>query len=345
MKHKKLFVFLFIIFIMLLGISIYLYINSKPMKNTETKTSNKEEVETKSLTIVDENSRTRNYAIMINNHAQARINHAGLQDAYIVYEAIVEGGLTRMMAIFKDKEIARIGSVRSARHYFLDYVLENDAIYVHFGWSPQAQNDIGALQIDNINGLYDNIFWRDTTLGVAYEHTAFTSMENIKKFAQNKGYRTTSNQELLLNYNVEKVDISKREEAIIANNIDIVYSSYITTSYVYDVQNKVYLRFVNGEEHMTVDENKIPTQITAKNIIIADMNNYSIDNYGRQTLENIGTGKGYYITNGYALPIVWTKSARNSQTIYTYLDGTEIEVNDGNTYIQLHPSNQIVNIS
>ena len=282
---------------------------------------------------------------MINNHRQARINHAGLQDAYIVYEAIVEGGLTRMMAIYKDKESARIGSVRSARHYFLDYALENDAIYVHFGWSPQAQSDIGTLHIDNINGLYDNIFFRDTTLGVAYEHTAFTSMKNIREFVRNKGYRTTSNQKLLLNYNVDEVDISKKEDAIVANNIDIVYSSYMTTSYIYDAQSKVYLRFVNGENHMTVDENKIPTQITAKNIIITDINNYSIDNKDRQNLENIGTGNGYYITNGYAVPITWTKSSRNSQTIYTYIDGTEIDVNDGNTYIQLHPSSQIVNIS
>ena len=85
------------------------------------------------LKIVDEDSISRPYAVMINNHSKARANHAGLQDAYIVYEAIVEGGLTRMMAIFKDKDTARIGSVRSSRHYFLDYALENDAIYVHFG--------------------------------------------------------------------------------------------------------------------------------------------------------------------------------------------------------------------
>ena len=299
----------------------------------------------KELKIVDEDSNSRPYAVMINNHSIARANHAGLQDAYIIYEAIVEGGLTRMMAIFKDKETARIGSVRSSRHYFLDYALENDAIYVHFGWSPQAQSDIKKLGINNINGLYDSPFWRDYSLGVSLEHTAFTNMEKIKEYSIKKGYRTTSDKKLLLNYNTEEVNINEKEGAIVANQIEIKYSYYVTSSYTYDSQNKVYLRSVNGNPHMTSDSNGVATQVTAKNIIIADMSNYSIDNYGRQNLNNIGDGNGYYITNGYAVPIKWIKTSRDSQTVYQYLDGTEIEVNDGNTFIQLRPINQNLNIS
>lgn len=346
MKGKKLFVILGTIIVVLVGIVVFLILNDKD-KEIPKKEEKIEEpvIVEKKLQIVDEDSTSRNYAVMINNHSQARINHAGLQDAYIVYEAIVEGGITRMMAIFKDKTTARIGSVRSARHYFLDYALENDAIYVHFGWSPQAQKDVRNLGINNMNGLYDNIFWRDYSLGVAQEHTAFTKMESIKNYAVKKGYRTTSDKKLLLNYNVDEVNINSREGAIPANQIDITYSSYITTSYTYDVENKVYLRSINGTPHMTSDENKVKQQVKTKNIIIADINNYTIDNYGRQTLENIGSGDGYYITNGYAVPIKWYKSSRDSQTIYRYLDGTEIEVNDGNTYIQLRPINQTLNIS
>lgn len=105
------------------------------------------------MKIVDLSSNTRPYAVMINNHPSARQNHAGLQDAYLIYEMIVEGGMTRYMAVFKDKDTAKIGSVRSSRHYFLDYAMENDAMYVHWGWSPQAQSDISTYGINNINGL------------------------------------------------------------------------------------------------------------------------------------------------------------------------------------------------
>ena len=80
----------------------------------------------------------RPIAVMIDNHKGA-MPQAGLNDAYMVYEIIVEGGETRLMALFKGANLDKIGPVRSSRHYFLDYALENDAIYVHFGWSPQAQ--------------------------------------------------------------------------------------------------------------------------------------------------------------------------------------------------------------
>ena len=70
---------------------------------------------------------SRPIAVMIDNVGVAR-PQAGLNDAYIVYEIIVEGNQTRLMALFKDKDISKIGPIRSSRHYFLDYALENDAI-------------------------------------------------------------------------------------------------------------------------------------------------------------------------------------------------------------------------
>ena len=84
--------------------------------------------------IIDVNSKSRPIAVSINNN-HAAWPQAGLQDAYLSYELIAEGGITRILAFFKDTNTEKIGSVRSARHYFLDYVLENDAIFVHYGLS------------------------------------------------------------------------------------------------------------------------------------------------------------------------------------------------------------------
>lgn len=289
------------------------------------------------LKVVDENSNERPIAVMINNHSQAVPNHSGLQDAYLVYEIIVEGGLTRMMAVFKGKDIPRIGSVRSSRHYFLDYALENDAIYTHFGFSDRAKNDIATLGISNVNGLYDSGFIRDTSLRVDYEHTAFISTENIKKVAEYRNYRMTSDKDLLLNYSVLPINMSAIENATKADTIDITYSYYQKTSYVYDNDAKVYKRYINGKEHT---DGITKEQYTAKNIITYQVANYSFDSYGRQDLKNIGTGTGYYISNGYAIPIKWEKTSRESQTVYYYENGEELKVNDGNTFIQIQPKNQ-----
>lgn len=294
------------------------------------------------LKIVDEDSKSRPYAVMINNHDQARKNHAGLQDAYMVYEMIVEGGLTRLMAIFKDQTTERIGSVRSSRHNYLDYALESDAIYVHFGWSPKAQTDISALGVSNVNGLYDDAFYRDRTLGVAYEHTAFTNMEMIQNVVNQKGYRTTSEQPLLLNYSIDAIGLENHEDAIPANQITLRYSAYVTSSYQYDLEMKVYHRFVNDEIHKDAVTGE---QYHFKNILVINVNNYNLDAYGRQNLDTVGTGTGYFITNGYAVPITWHKASRTSQSEYRYLDGTEITVNDGNTFIQIFPTSQTPIIS
>ena len=109
----------------------------------------------------------RPVAVMINNNHVAW-PHAGLNDAYLAYEILAEGGITRIMALFKDKDTEKIGSVRSARPYYLDYALENDAIYVHYGWSDKAKSDISSLGVDNINGLTaSSVFWRDSSLNKA----------------------------------------------------------------------------------------------------------------------------------------------------------------------------------
>lgn len=338
-KRKKRKGRLFFILLLLIGLGIggyYYYTNNGDIKKIVPKKI------VKKLKIVDENSKTRPIAVMINNNHQAW-PHAGLDDAYITYEIIAEGGITRMMAIFKDKDTAKIGSVRSARPYYLDYALENDAIYVHYGWSEDAKSDISSLGVDNINGLTtSSVFWRDTSLNKASEHTAFTSMEKINTYAKEQGYDRDTNKELLLNYSVDEISLKDKEDAKKADKIYIKYSYYTDTSYEYDPDKKVYLRSMSNTPHKDAITGQ---QYTAKNIIITPIKNYAYDSYGRQKLENIGSGEGYYITDGYAVPITWEKSGRSSQTVYKYKStGKEIKVNDGNTYIQIQPEGETLNI-
>ncbi len=295
------------------------------------------------LKIVDEKSTSRPFAIMINNINIARPLQSGLQDAYLIYEMIVEGGITRYMALFMDQNTARIGSIRSARHYYLDYALENDAIYVHHGQSPEAASDFKSLNVDRIVVDNNKTGWRDKSLHVSSEHTLFTS---ISKLQNGLGkLRTTRKNGLLLNYSVEEIDLSTISTAIPANNVNIKYSNYITSSYVYDATNGYYLRSVNGQKHADYVTKE---QYHFKNIITYQVSNYTLndgENKGRQELENIGSGTGYYITNGYAIPINWSKSSRSQPTKYTLPNGEELKVNDGNTFIQIQPKNQTLTIN
>ena len=158
----------------------YLLDNKDPNKETIVTEDRGETVvlNTPKVEIVDTDSKSRPYAVMINNN-HAAWPQCGLSDAYIVYEIIAEGGITRMMAIYKDKLPEKVGSVRSARHYFIDYAEENDAIFVHWGGSPQAYNRIytGINDLDGI-ALEGSVFFRDRSLRRDYEHK---DMQEIQK--------------------------------------------------------------------------------------------------------------------------------------------------------------------
>lgn len=292
--------------------------------------------------VVDVNSSSRPYAVMINNVDGARKLQSGLQDAYIVYEMMVEGGITRYLALFLDKNTERIGSIRSARHYYLDYALENDAIYVHHGYSPQSKVDWNNLGVDRIEVSDTYTGWRDKSVSKTYEYTLFTNIEKLEKGIGNK--RVKRNNDLLLNYSADEIDLSSMDGAVVANNIDIRYSSGTRNKYIYDKDNKVYMRSVNDKEQLDYVTKE---QLSVKNIIVYSVKYSNIvgDTSGRKTIDNIGSGEGYYISNGYAVPITWSKSSRSSQTIYKYKDGKEITVNDGNTFIQIQPSGQALNIA
>lgn len=306
-----------------------------------TKLNNENNDKESSVVIPSDNSSevvsedNRNIAVMINNHSIARKNHAGLQEAKIIYELIVEGGITRYLAIFNQSSLDRVGCVRSARHYYLDYALENDAIYIHWGGSPQAYEDIESLNINNLDGIASSSpFYRDKSLNVALEHTSFVDLGKAMTYAdEKKKYRTSTTDSGLLKYTNESIT---RTDGETGTDIAIKYSNTVTSSYKYDSENKVYNRYVNDVAHKDGVTKK---QYTFKNIIIYSVKNDDItaDDKGRQELYNIGTGTGKYCTEGLCYDINWSKSDRSSKTKYTYTDGSELIVNNGNTFIQIYP--------
>lgn len=275
----------------------------------------------------------RPIAVMIDNHKSA-MPQANLSEAYMVYEIIVEGGETRLMALYKGKDLEKLGPIRSSRHYFLDYALENDAIYVHFGFSPQAKNDIAKLGVNNINGIYESSknFWR--VKDKYAPHNAVTGTKNVLEIAKRDNYRVTSEKESVLNYVGDEVNLNSD---IIATTVTIPYSDSNTVSYEYDEETKTYTRYSRKIKQVDWDTKE---PVTVKNIIVTFCKNTRLDdgeNKDRQTIDNIKTLKGYYITNGKAVEITCEKTSRSGKTLYKTLDGKQIEVNDGNTFVQICP--------
>ncbi|MBR3941879.1 MAG: DUF3048 domain-containing protein [Clostridia bacterium] len=276
---------------------------------------------------------TRPFAVMIDNDVEASRPQMGLESAYIVYEAVVEGSATRFMALFKDiEDMEKVGPVRSSRHYFLDYAIENDAIYAHAGWTDRAAAEITSRGVNNINGLFeDSAFYRDNTYDNTW-HNLYLNPEKISKVADNKKYRRETDVKLLTYH---ENDVKPKGET--NAGILIPYADFYKVEFTYNAETKLYERFVNGKPHMS----QTGDGLTAKNIIVYYVQDVPLNDgiYApRRDLKNLGSGEGYYLSEGVAVPITWEKQTHDGQTIYKTADGKTLTVNPGNTYIQLVPT-------
>jgi len=200
----------------------------------------KEETDSK-VDIINLNSKSRPYAVVINNSTAAVKVQTGLQEAYLTYEIPVEGGLTRLLAFYKDKHDIKIGTIRSARHNFLDYVFENDAIFICYGWSHYAKDDMTSINLDYMNGVvHSGSFWRENPENLASEHTAYTSLAKVIEFSKNKNFTLTTEKGNVFQYSPIDIDLSHNVEVSKANTIRIPSNDFSNTTYVYDEENKIY---------------------------------------------------------------------------------------------------------
>ena len=286
------------------------------------------------------NTDERVIAVMVDNDDENARPQEGMDEAYIIYEMVVEGGATRFMSLFRGVDTEKIGPVRSSRHYFLDYALENDAIYTHFGWSPKATTDISALKVNNINGVTGTdgyIFWREQKFKGDW-HSAYTSIKNIKEIAEKKGYRLTSLHNNAVKYSDSYFDISSEKSAL---NVYLKYSGSYSTTYKYNQETKLYEKYIGSNPHKMQDGEVLKF----KNIIVEFKDDTALgDGTARRNINTTGTGKGYYITNGYCEEITWSKSGRTATTVYKRADGTDLLVNPGKTIINVISASYTIDI-
>jgi hypothetical protein len=283
----------------------------------------------------------RPYAVMIDNEGPRFTTQGGLDKAQVIYEITAEGGETRLMPLFWGVDPQMIGPVRSSRHYFIDYAMENDAIYVHFGWSPMAQQDIKKFKINNINGVANGgeIFW-DIDSDKSNWQDSFTSMDKIKEYVKSVKYKTDTGDKLVFTYNKTDFDLSNGTKA---DKVDITYSEVYKCGFEYDSKTKTYLRFRRGTPQI---ERTTEKQLSARNIIIQDVecNDIKGDDKGRQQVKDVGSGTGWFVTSGLAVEINWSKETRSTPTKYTDMAGNLVILNPGQTWVQIVPTSGKVTI-
>jgi len=273
--------------------------------------------------------------VMIENLATIR-PQAGLVKANVVYEALVEGGITRFLAVFTLTEsIDKIGPVRSARPYYIDWVKELNAMYAHVGGSPQAMSDIQTKGVINLDQFYDPTnFWREK-LKRPIEHNMFTSGRLLTLGLAGKDALTEGDFEPW----VFKDDAALSERLDMTNPITIDFSSAsYQVVYQYDRATNTYNRFQADQPHVDMDTNE---QISPKNVLVQYVKTGLADAQ-RLTMETVGSGDALLFRDGQVIEGSWSKDSVNDRTLFTDASGEPMEFTSGQTWVEVVPDDRTV---
>lgn len=275
----------------------------------------------------------RPVTVMLNNYSIA-LPQLGVGDADIIYEAIVEGGITRMMAVFQNlPETEVIGSVRSARHSYLDFASAYDAIQVHAGGSIYADEDFvsrGMDHIDGVNGRGD-LFYRDAyrRSAMGFEHSLCITGKNILDYLNNEsGFRLVHNDSYKCNM-VFTEDAAPKEGSTAAN-VAVHFGCGKDTKFSYNAEKQVYNAAEFGNTYI---DGNTGEAVDFKNVIVIQTDVWTIDSSDRKDMTLTGTGKGWFMCDGKCAEITWNRDNKDAQFEYTFADGTPLEYGIGSTYI------------
>lgn len=278
----------------------------------------------------------RPVAIMINN-IRAALPQYGIDKADLMFEVIVEGGITRMMAVYGDyTKVPNVCSIRSCRYYFPILAYGLDAVYICFGSNPTfgtpTLKRLGNEYFDGASNYITDLFGRDAERLKKYskEHTAYVKGENIPAVFDKYKVRTDYKEGrdvTIFNFREEGKGVATGDKY--CDKVRLNFSPAYFSTFTYDAEKKVYLKQHNGSVHKDGVSGK---QLSYTNLFVleTDVKTHT-DNYLMKV--ELKGGSGYYISMGKSQKITWTKPAE-SDTIQVFdSTGAPLQVNPGKSYI------------
>ena len=281
------------------------------------KEEEKEEEEEEEKEKIEMVEKTNPVTVVIGNCPDARPS-SGLQESSIVYEFLVEGSITRLLAVYDNiEEDLTIGPVRSLRPYFGVKATEYDGAVAHSGYSNRTRSMVSNLGLNQI--VSGNYFWRSSSRRAP--HNLYTNIDNLY---QAVGGAKTIEKEI----SKENVSFDFEE----AKEVEVRYGNNNVVTYKYDDDKEAYLRFNNNSPHKDLETGK---QYYATKVIIQETPHQSVSGTNLVDINLEGSGQGVFYKDAKKYEITWEK--KDEETCYYYEDGTQINLERGNTWIQIVP--------
>jgi|688.fasta_scaffold06888_8 hypothetical protein len=291
-----------------------------------------------------DNYKQRPVAVMMAGDAVAR-PLSGLSQAEIVVEMpVITGSVTRLMGVFVCNLPDEVGSIRSARHDYISLVRGWDAMYIHWGGSHFALDELKTGKrytgedlgkIADIDALSSSgPFFRKSTIPAP--HNGFVSLPKAIELAKDRGYALESNLEGYKFLNKKSIEDQKSNAK--NGKLYVGFGGIFATSWEYNKDDNTYTRYWSGQKDL--DRGNKDSEIKSKNIVVMRASSKQIEGqYNEVSIYGSGEGKIYH--NGQEKNITWKKEGfKDTLRFYGTEDGQEMLLVPGQTFIQVIEPNQ-----
>ena len=281
----------------------------------------------------------RPIAVMVDNESTA-YPHYGTAEGDVVYELMnstANGHITRLMVLLKDwGNVQQMGSIRSVRPTNIMLAAEWNAVICHDG-GPFYVDEYFAKDYgkDHFSGTFSRV-----DNGKSTEFTEYILAGDLDNNFNNSGISRTYTNPAAANphFNFvqygQKVDLAATGTAVSGQKAVLPFE-HTNSTLTYNAGTGTYDLSCYGQTHVDGEDNQV---MTFKNVIIQQCDYTLYDENGYMVYNVVNVGQpGYYLTEGQAIPIVWTKNAEDGVTKYFDKNGNPLTINTGKTYISLVP--------
>ncbi len=269
--------------------------------------------------------------VKIDNAPQAW-PQAGINQADVVYEEMVEGGITRYMAVFQSQDAPLVGPIRSVRGTDVALAAQTGGLIAYSGGIPafvSAVRNTGVIDVGAFAAGQD--YTRDYSR--PSPHNLFSTTQKLYSSAN------TSVQPAhpLFQFGSANQSIPS-SIAKSSSSTEVYISSAADDLWTYHGSTGQYTKSIGGQA--IVDTAGAPLSTT--NVIIefvSYVNTQYVDPAGNPVPEAdiLGTGNGEVLMGGSYAPISWSKSSDSQPTTYSYSTGQPLKLRPGRTFVVFAP--------
>jgi Protein of unknown function (DUF3048) N-terminal domain/Protein of unknown function (DUF3048) C-terminal domain len=266
-------------------------------------------------------------AAKIDNHPLARPQY-GLDRADIVFEELVEGGVTRYVAVWHSYLPPAVGPVRSIRPMDPDIVSPFGGIIAYSGGQDRFVRAMRATDLVNVvEGEEDtaDVFWR--SLERQAPHNALLNAARAVA-----GHHELDAPPLQFRYASPPDEPDAVASGDPATLLETTFSPSSTSSWTYDAVSGVYARSQNGVPDLA----QSGTRLAAANVVVARVDIDESLGVPRTELE--GSGEAWIATGGRVLRGTWVKEGARAPLRLVSSTGSVLTLAPGNTWVELVPN-------